>query len=286
MDLQTLRFFVAAAETGSFSAAAETLQYAQSNLSSRMKQLEEELNTVLFYRDKRGVSLTSKGTTFYEYAKKILSLSDEATIAMKDMEHPCGRLAIGSIEATAFTDLSGLLQAYRRENPDVRLSLQVDLNDVFIKPVLDRQLDGAFIAGPVTHPELSEIVLKREQLVLVGSMTGKPKTVSEILEEAPLITFPEGSVFRRHFELLLASRHISYQERLTFVNSLGAMISTIAAGIGYGYLPHSIVESYVRQGVFREVLFDDPYSDYDVEFVYRRDHIMDEIGRASCRERV
>ena len=80
MDLQTIRFFVEAAETGSFSAAAESLQYAQSNLSTRMKQLESELGETLFYRDKRGVSLTSKGSTFYEYAKKILQLSDEAVV--------------------------------------------------------------------------------------------------------------------------------------------------------------------------------------------------------------
>ena len=57
MDLQTLRFFVASADAGSFSAAAENLHYAQSNLSNRIKQLEEELGEPLFYRHKRGVFL-------------------------------------------------------------------------------------------------------------------------------------------------------------------------------------------------------------------------------------
>ena len=68
MDLQTLRFFVASADAGSFSAAAENLHYAQSNLSNRIKQLEEELGEPLFYRHKRGVSLTAKGKVFYDYS--------------------------------------------------------------------------------------------------------------------------------------------------------------------------------------------------------------------------
>ncbi len=279
MDLQTIRFFVEAAETGSFSAAAESLQYAQSNLSTRMKQLESELGETLFYRDKRGVSLTSKGSTFYEYAKKILQLSDEAVVSMKNMEHACGNLRLGSIEATAFEDLPALLLAYRKDNPDVRLSLKVDLNDVFLKPVLDRALDGAFVAGPVTHPELTSIKLKQEQLVLVGSKTEEGLSSDRILEHAPLITFPEGSVFRQHLELLLSSRNLSWQNRTTYVNSLGAMIATISAGIGFGYLPLSIVESFVRQGVVSVYPFEDPFSDYDVVFIYRRDHVMDAAFR-------
>ena len=168
-----------------------------------------------------------------------------------------------------------MLLAYRNDNPDVRLSLKVDLNDVFLKPVLDRALDGAFVAGPVTHPELTSIKLKQEQLVLVGSKTEEGLSSDRILEHAPLITFPEGSVFRQHLELLLSSRNLSWQDRTTYVNSLGAMIATISAGIGFGYLPLSIVESFVRQGVVSVYPFEDPFSDYDVVFVYRRDHVMD-----------
>ena len=279
MDLQILRFFVVSAEKGSFSAAAESLQYAQSNLSGRMKQLEAELGEKLFYRDRRGVALTSKGSAFYEYARKIIDLSDEAVVAMKNMEHACGKLMIGTIEATAFTELPSLLLGYRRENPDVQLSLKVDLNDVFLKPLMERSLDGAFIAGPVVHPELTSIRLKQERLVLVGSRNEAILSADQILTEAPLVTFPEGSVFRRRLELLLASEKLSFQDRMTYVNSLGAMIATISAGVGYGYLPLSIVEPYVREGLVSIYPFEDPYSEYDVVFAYRRDHIMDAAFR-------
>ena len=92
MDLQTLRFFVAAADAGSFSAAAENLHYAQSNLSSRIRQLEEELGEPLFYRHKRGVSLMAKGQVFYDYIVQVLHLSEEAVTVMRDMDHARGKL--------------------------------------------------------------------------------------------------------------------------------------------------------------------------------------------------
>ena len=194
-------------------------------------------------------------------------------------DHAHGKLMIGTIEATAFTELPSLLLGYRRENPDVQLSLKVDLNDVFLKPLMERSLDGAFIAGPVIHPELTSIRLKQERLVLVGSRNEAILSADQILTEAPLVTFPEGSVFRRRFELLLASGNLSFQDRMTYVNSLGAMIATISAGVGYGYLPLSIVEPYVREGLVSIYPFEDPYSEYDVVFAYRRDHIMDAAFR-------
>ena len=163
--------------------------------------------------------------------------------------------------------------------PDGTIPLKVDLNDVFLKPVMERALDGAFIAGPVIHPELTSIRLKQERLVLVGSRMEAALSADQILTEAPLTTFPEGSVFRRRLELLLASEKLSFLDRLTCVNSLGAMIATISAGIGCGYLPLSIVEPYVRDGLVSIYPFEDPYSEYDVVFAYRRDHIMDAAFR-------
>ena len=156
MDLQTLHFFVEAADAGSFSAAAEKLNYAQSNLSNRIKQLEEELGEPLFYRYKRGVTLTAKGQVFCDYSRRILELTKEAVKAVRDTEHARGKLTLGSLEATALGDLPDLLASYHKQYPDVSLSLQTDMNDVFLEQVLKRKLDGAFVAGPVAHPELAE----------------------------------------------------------------------------------------------------------------------------------
>ena len=279
MDLQTLRFFIAIADTGSFSSAAEKLHYAQPNLSNRIRLLEEELGEPLFYRYKRGVSLTSKGLVFYDYVKRVLLLSDEAVAAVRDMDQARGKLMLGSLEATALGDLPNLLSAYRRRCPDVSLSLQTDMNDVFFSQVLTRKLDGAFVSGPVAHPELEERFFKREELILVSGGESPFAGAGRILEDAPLITFPEGSVFRRRLELLLSSRSLSCTDRFTVLNSLGAMIANICAGIGCGYLPRSVVQPYIEKGVITEYPLDDPFSALDVVFIYRKDHIQDAAFR-------
>lgn len=279
MDLQTLIFFSEAARTGSFSAAAENLNYAQSNLSSRIKQLEDELGEPLFYRHKRGVHLTAKGRLFYEYALRILELRDEAVTVVRDMDHPRGKLALGSIEATALHDLPNLLSVYHARYPEVKLSLQTDLNDVFEGEVLNRGLDGAFLAGSVLHPDLESVFFRNYRLILVGGGKEKNTDPDRILMEEPLITFPEGSIFRRRLELLLSSRKALYADRYTIFNSLGAMISNICAGIGYGYLPSTIVEPYLASGAMKEYPLDDPYADLEIVFLYRKDHIKDAAFR-------
>lgn len=279
MDLQTLRFFVAAAETGSFSAAAESMHYAQSNLSSRIKLLEDELGEALFYRSKRGVSLTAKGKVFYDYSTRVLKLSEEAVSVIRDMDHPRGHLTLGSLEATALRHLPPLLSDYHRRCPDVQLSLNTDMNDVFIEQVLSRKLDGAFVSGPIHHPELNALPFRTEELILVGSGFGDSISAESLLAKASLITFPEGSAFRRRLELLLSSLSLPYMDRLTVLNSLGAMIANICAGIGCGYLPRSIVAPYLESGILTEYPLEDPYSMLEVLFIYRRDHVMDAAFR-------
>jgi DNA-binding transcriptional LysR family regulator len=90
---------------------------------------------------------------------------------------------------------------------------------------------------------------------------------------------PKRAAFPRRLELLLSSRSLPYGDRLTVLNSLGAMIANICAGIGCGYLPRSIVESYIEKGLMVEYPLDNPFSKLDVVFIYRKDHVQDAAFR-------
>jgi len=281
MDLQVLRFFVTVAQEGGFTAASERLHYAQSNLSTRIRQMEEELGETLFYRNKRGVTLTAKGELFYEYANRILNMSEEAMTAMRDMDHARGSLTIGAIEATALGDLPKLFADYHKEYPDVKLSLTADLNDVFADKVLNREIDGAFVAESPQRTELEEIFIKKEKLVFVASAQEQASDLWELLKTAPIITFPEGSIFRRRLELLLASHGNLSPAQMIILNSLGAQLVNISSGLGIGYLPESITESFTSQGLMKKYELEDKdrLSELDITFIYRRDHIMDAAFR-------
>ena len=281
MDLQVLRFFVTVAQEGGFTAASEKLHYAQSNLSTRIRQMEEELGETLFYRNKRGVTLTAKGELFYEYANRILNMSEEAMTAMRDMDHARGSLMIGSIEATALGDLPGLFAEYHRDYPDVKLSLTTDMNDVFVDKVLNREIDGAFVAESPERKELNELFIRKDKLVFVTSTQEEISDIWELLKAAPVITFPEGSIFRRRLELLLASHGIISPSQMIILNSLGAQMVNITSGLGVGYLPESIIGPYVAQGLMKRHTLEDAdlFSKLDITFIYRKDHIMDAAFR-------
>ena len=281
MDLQVLRFFVTVAQEGGFTAASEKLHYAQSNLSTRIRQMEEELGETLFYRNKRGVTLTAKGELFYEYANRILNMSEEAMTAMRDMDHARGSLTIGSIEATALGDLPSLFAEYHRDYPDVKLSLTTDMNDVFVDKVLNREIDGAFVAESPERKELNELFIRKDKLVFVTSIQEESSDIWELLKTAPVITFPEGSIFRRRLELLLASHGIISPSQMIILNSLGAQLVNITSGLGVGYLPESIIGPYVAQGLMKRHTLEDAdlFSKLDITFIYRKDHIMDAAFR-------
>jgi len=119
VDLQALRYFQAVAKAGSISKAAREMNYAQSNLTARIQQLESDLKTQLFYRHHRGTALTDKGKILLSYAEKIFQLLDEAQNVLSDDHTPRGPLAIGSMETTAAVRLPKWLSGFHRKYPEV-----------------------------------------------------------------------------------------------------------------------------------------------------------------------
>lgn len=171
MDIQTMRIFQTVAKEGSFSAAAHHLNYAQSNISIKMQQLETDLQSSLFYRHNRGITLTSKGILLLQYIEKILCLLDETSSAMLENGIARGPLSIGSMETVASIYLPKTLAQYHKTHPEVTLSLQTGTTPSNIEMVLSHAIDLAFVAGPVNHPELEQIAFKNEDLVLVTGNT-------------------------------------------------------------------------------------------------------------------
>lgn len=147
MELRDLQIFQSVADQGSVSSAAKELNYVQSNVTARIKQLENELKTPLFYRHKRGMTLTAEGRKMLVYVNKILQDVDELKQVFLDSETPSGILKIGTVETVS--TLPTILSSYYKSYPNVDLSLQAGLTEELIREVLDHQLDGAFISGPI-----------------------------------------------------------------------------------------------------------------------------------------
>ncbi len=243
MDPLALATFSAVARCGSVSAAAQELHTVQSNVTSRLKQLETELGVPLFTRHSRGMLLTEAGTRLLGYAQRLSELAEEARAAVRDDGRVQGSLRLGSMETTAAVRLPAVLSRFHRAHPDVQLEVRTGPTAELLDHVLAHRLDAALVAGPVDHVDLLTEPAFREEMVLVAARDGRD--VNARLREGGLtaIVFRQGCSYRQRLEAHFSSHGWLPFRRLEF-GTLEGVLGCVGAGIGVTMLPRSAVEGY------------------------------------------
>jgi DNA-binding transcriptional LysR family regulator len=192
MTLQQLRYFLTAADKGSFSAAAESLLMAQPSLSDQIRKLEAELGVALFTRAGRRLVLTEAGRMLRPHAERTLAAAEEAVESVKEVRTLTGgTVSFGTFGSAHHYLLGGLVQDFRRRHPDVRVRV-VGQNSVEVADaVRDGVLEAGLIALPVDDGGLEVRPSIREENHYVSASpqrTEKPKTIED-LAAAPLILY-------------------------------------------------------------------------------------------------
>lgn len=240
MDASDLKIFEAIARAGGIGRAAAILNTVQSNITARLRSLEDELGTQLFLRHSRGVSLTQAGRRLLPYSAKVANLLAEAHRAVGDDGDPHGALLLGSLETAAALRLPRILTAFAGAYPGVDLSLVTGTSAALIEQVIEAHLDGAFVAGPVRHPVLDEEVIFREELVLVTARSVNGWQDLARLPNLKIVVFRSGCSYRRRLEALLADRGVVGIRSLEF-GTLEGILGCVAAGIGVTMLPRGVI---------------------------------------------
>lgn len=241
MELSSLRLFTAVAEQGGVTRAAQALHCVQSNVSARLRQLEDELGTALFHRDRRQMIMTPAGRELLGYARRLTALADEAREAVRGAA-PSGQLRLGSMETTAAIRLPLPLADYHRRYPAVHLSLETGPTRMLIDQVCDYRLDAAFIAGPVSDPQLDGCRLWREELVLVTEAGHAPVGQAADLPAPTLLAFRAGCAYRERLEHWCRTEGVFPASILEF-GSFQAILGCAAAGMGIALLPKTVVDA-------------------------------------------
>jgi DNA-binding transcriptional LysR family regulator len=271
MELRHLKIFCAVADTGSFTAAAETVHTVQSNVTMRVKELEVELGQQLFVRQKSGVVLTSAGHTFLGYARRILQLADESRNALLDTGAPAGRLRLGSMETTAAIRLPQVLARYREHHPQVQLSLSTGTTAELIKAIESHRLDGAFVGGLHQNSALHQEEVFEEELVLLSSRHVKSlESLIGTMPQQTVIVFRAGCFYRSTLE------HWFYQVGLVpgqvmELGTLDGIFSCVSAGMGITLLPKSVAESFDARYPVRIHRLPSEFANVKTMFIRRAD---------------
>jgi DNA-binding transcriptional LysR family regulator len=245
MDLSDLLIFKTVAEEGGIVRAARRLHRVQSNVTTRIKQLETSIGTLLFFRDRRRLVLSPNGEALLVYADKLLRLADEARTALSG-QPPAGVLRLGALESTCASRLPEVLSRFHAAFPDVRVALQTGTNDALTAAVRDRRLDAAFVAEAPGGKDLTSLPLFREKLVLISSLDHGPVGRPRDVWDDAIIAFPNGCAYRRILERWLGAKSIAAL-RILELGSYHAIVACVASGTGVALLPESVLD-VVRTG--------------------------------------
>lgn len=237
---ELLRSFVAIAQTGSFTAAAEQVCLTQSTVSQHIRRLEDLLNRPLFERDTRNVRLSRHGEALHGYAARILKLMDEAITAVSGPSLN-GTVRLGLSEDFASTRLTTALASFVLRNPGVELIIATGLSGHLFRDLDEERYDLVF-AKRLSGSQRGRVVRTEPLYWCVGpdsSINGGEAVL-------PLALHPEPSVSRTRVLEVLKAAHRSY--RITTVStSVAALKAAVAAGLGVSaFTGYVIPEGLVR----------------------------------------
>jgi LysR family transcriptional regulator, cell division regulator len=280
MDAADLRVFEAVARLGAMSRAAAELHTVQSNVTTRVRLLEDELGATLFRRHAHGVELTAAGRRLLPFAARVQRLLDEARRAAQDQSGPAGPLRVGSLETTAGVRLVPVFSGFAATYPEVDLSLDTGTTAELIQAVLAHRLEGAFVCGPVNRAELEAEAFFHEELAIITPPAVRTLEELTARPDLKIVVLRAGCSYRERLEQFLTRRGISGHRRQLESGTIAGVIDCVTAGLGMSLLPKSVAEAHQRGG--RLAVHALPAAEARVEtvFIRRRDAVPSGALRA------
>jgi DNA-binding transcriptional LysR family regulator len=247
MELDDLRIFKTVAEEGGILKASRKLHRVQSNVSTRIRQLESSIGTLLFHRERQRLVLSAAGETLLEYADRLLRLAAEARSALSG-SRAAGVIKLGSLESTAASRLPEILSAYHRDCPDVAIELVTGTNDALTAAVARRELDAAFVAEKPSVRTLASMPLFSERLVIICALGHRRIEGPRDIDGDSVIAFPNGCAYRRILQRWLGTRRLPTL-RVLELSSYHAIVACVASGSGIALVPESVLDTIQHQHI-------------------------------------
>lgn len=241
MNFADLQVFKTVVEEGGIVRAARKLHRVPSNVTTRIKHLEETVGMPLFHRDRQRLHLSPSGELLLGYADRLIQLSEEARHVVSGAA-PQGLLKLGSLESTTASRLAPILAQFHRRYPDVRLELTTGTNDSLVAAVSERRLDAAFIAEPPPAGNLAWQPVFREKLVVISNPDHPPIRRAGDAQGESLIAFPNGCAYRRVLQRWLGRESLA-NLRVLELSSYHAIVACVAAGAGIALMPEAVLEA-------------------------------------------
>lgn len=255
MNLKHLQTFLTLSEIKNFTKTADYLHYAQSNVTTQIQQLEEELNVKLFERIGKSVTLTSEGEDLIPYANKILALTKD--IRLKLTGQNTGRISIGASESICIYRLPEIIKSFQIAYPAVELYLHVLDSDDFTPYLDNNMIDLAFILDTkISAPDI-RTALQINEAIGLFSIPGHPLAQKPLVSvrdfaDQRLILTGKDCCYRKKFESELFHEGITPKIVLE-TGSLHVIKQTVLSGLGICLLPQLAVQKELDHGTLVKI---------------------------------
>jgi DNA-binding transcriptional LysR family regulator len=254
MEVRQLQTFCVLAEELNFTRTAERVHTVQSNVTSQIKSLEEELGAPLFDRLGKRVVLTEAGRRLRPYAEKALAAIDQGHRAVKFGSEPAGPLHIGSPESVLTYRLPEVLKLFRKRYPKVDLSFHPDSQEKLATALESGRLDLAIsMSDSFDGPQLNSIRMRTEDIYLFSTpdhpLAKAKKVYPKDLMDQTLLLTEAGCGYRKVLDMQLASANVRPQH-VTEFSSIEAIKQCVSAGMGLGLLPEIVIACELKKRQF------------------------------------
>ncbi len=244
MEVHQLRYFLAIAASGSFTAAAENCHVSQPSLSSQIAKLEDELGGALLERRRTGARLTARGSLFLPRASECLRQLAEARQEIEELDglHR-GEVALGCLPSTGTYILPPLLRPFRHDHPGLTVRLLEESSPGLAQAVLTGEVDLALVDEAGLAAGLRATPLYTEPLLVAlpaeHPLAGRGAVTVEALADEPLIVMKSGHGFRKIVLDYLASRGL--EPRIVYESAgIDTVQALVEAGLGISLVPRMV----------------------------------------------
>ncbi|HHW37947.1 MAG TPA: LysR family transcriptional regulator [Bacillales bacterium] len=271
MNIDHIEAFVYVFLLGSINRASEALYLTQPSVSARIQTLERELNTKLFNREGKQLSLSDKGKQFLPYAQKILQTYQEAKIHLQKNTIVHTELNVACAPSVATHLVPDMLVQFRNEFPYVSVRILTGHSNDVLEKVVNKEVEFG-IARSVTHPNIESVLFHADPIELFVNpghhLIGKEKVKLEDVYAEPLIFFEHGSIDWLMIYGLFKSKRLSPNIILE-VDSMETAKQMVLAGIGISFLPESCaLEELEQHNLYKIPIADKPPLVRNIELIF------------------
>src|SRR5215471_3472950 len=275
MEVRQLQIFCALAEELNFTRTAERVHTVQSNVTTQIKALEEELGTPLFDRLAKRVVLTDAGQRFLPYAEKALAAMVEGQSAVRHGSEPAGPLRIGAPESVLTYRLPEVLQCFRKRHPQVELIFRPHWDETLWEAIEGGRLDMAIrMIDSIDHPQCASIRLRTEKVHLIANpehaLARKRSVEPGDLAGEMLLLTEAGCAYRKKLDELLAANKVRVGN-VTEFSSVEALKQCAMAGMGIGLLPEIVVAGELNRKQLKSLAWVGPDMNIATHIVWHKD---------------